>query len=231
MAKAKRPSRNKNQLGFTLKQIAPKTTTQEEVFRAFNESLSTQLLLHGYAGTGKTFLALNHGLKEVLDRNTYGKIVIVRSCVPTRDIGFMPGTQQEKEGVYEAPYRDIVNELFGRGDAYDIMRQKGLIEFISTSFVRGLTMRNSFVVIDEIQNMSFQELDTVMTRLGDDCRSVWVGDYRQTDLKNKEREGLQSFLKILNNMSSIERIEFLQQDIVRSPLVKQYIIERTELGL
>jgi phosphate starvation-inducible protein PhoH len=144
----------------------------------------------------------------------------------------MPGTLDEKLRVYEAPYKEIVNNLLGRGDAYDIMKQKGIIEFMSTSFVRGLTIDKSVVIVDEIQNLSFGELDSVMTRVGEGTKIIFAGDFRQSDLKNsKEKSGIHDFMKILNKIEEFEHIEFREQDIVRSGIVKKYIITKNELGL
>jgi phosphate starvation-inducible protein PhoH len=228
MSKSKKPAKINN-LGFKLLDIAPITKTQNFVFESFYEK---NLLLHGIAGTGKTFVSLYLALREILEYGTYHKIYIIRSAVPTRDVGFMPGTLDEKLRVYEAPYKEIVNNLLGRGDAYDIMKQKGIIEFMSTSFVRGLTIDKSVVIVDEIQNLSFGELDSVMTRVGEGTKIIFAGDFRQSDLKNsKEKSGIHDFMKILNKIEEFEHIEFREQDIVRSGIVKKYIITKNELGL
>lgn len=228
MSKTKKPAKINN-LGFKLSDIQPITQTQSVVFESFYEN---HLLLHGIAGTGKTFVSLYLALRELLEFGTYHKIYIIRSAVPTRDVGFMPGTLDEKLRVYEAPYREIVNNLMGRGDAYDIMKQKGIIEFMSTSFVRGLTIDKSVIIVDEIQNLSFGELDSVMTRVGEETKIVYCGDFRQTDLKNsKEKSGIHDFMKILNNIDEFRHIEFSEQDIVRSGIVKKYIITKNEMGL
>lgn len=222
-------SRRNNNLGLSLKTINPKTYAQEQVFEAFFEN---HLLLHGFAGTGKTFLSLYLGLREVLEYETFRKVVIVRSAVQTRDLGFMPGDLNEKMSYYEIPYRDIVNELCGRGDAYDILKGRGVIEFMCTSFVRGLTIDQSVIVVDEIQNCTMGELDSVITRLGDNSKVVFCGDFRQSDLKTiGERSGITQFMSILKKLKGFEHIEFQINDIVRSPLIKQYIIEKSALGL
>lgn len=218
-----------NNYGLALRQINPLTGAQTQVFETFFEN---HLLLHGMSGTGKTFISLYLALKEILEYTKFRKIVIVRSAVQTRDQGFMPGTLDEKMSYYETPYRDIVNDLCGRGDAYDILKNRGCIEFMSTSFIRGITIDHAIVIVDEVQNMTFQELDSVVTRLGKDSKLVLCGDYRQSDLKkDKERTGLHDFIRVIDTMTGIEHVEFLQQDIVRSGFVKQYIIQKTELGL
>ena len=158
----------------------------------------------------------------------YEKLVIIRSAVPTRDIGFLPGTEKEKSSVYEEPYRDISIDLFSRGDAYQILKTKGLVHFMTTSFIRGITLKNTIIMIDECQNMTFHELDSIITRVGENCRVIFCGDFRQSDLKSN---GLESFMEILRNMGSFDFIDFEIKDIVRSEFVKDYIIAKTELGL
>jgi phosphate starvation-inducible PhoH-like protein len=143
----------------------------------------------------------------------------------------LPGTEDEKMAVFERTYRDIVNDLFGRGDAYDILKQRGVLEFESTSFTRGITLDNVIVIADEIGNMSFAELDMIITRIGENAKVIFSGDYRQTDLKKAEKEGLRDFIRVLDNMGGIEHIEFQASDIVRSDFVRKYIISKVELNL
>ena len=161
-------------------------------------------------------------------KGDYQKLVIIRSAVPTRDIGFLPGTEKEKASVYEEPYKDIANDLFGRGDAYEILKQKNLVEFMTTSFIRGITLKHAVILIDECQNMSFHELDSIITRIGQGCRVIFCGDFRQADLK---QNGMQDFMKILKRMGDFDFIEFEVEDIVRSEFVKNYIIAKNELNL
>lgn len=222
-------SLRKNAFGMELKLIQPKTEAQRTVFETFHQN---NLMLHGFAGTGKSYISLFLALREVLEYNRYSNIVLVRSAVQTRDIGFMPGNLEEKTALYEVPYRDIVNDLCERGDAYDILKQRGIIKFMCTSFIRGLTLNNAIVIVDEIQNCTFSELDSVTTRLGDNSKLLLCGDFRQSDLKNqKEKQGLHDFIKVMDMMSGLEHVEFQASDIVRSSFVKQYIINKTEAGL
>lgn len=220
--------------GFNLsKDISPKTQTQEFAFESWEDGYN--LMLHGIAGTGKTFLALYFSLSEVMSQNPYyKKVYIIRSVVPSRDMGFLPGSQKDKMKVYEGPYYDICNKLFNRGDAYEILKTKNNIEFMSTSFLRGSTFDDCILVVDEVQNMSDQELHTVMTRVGENCRIIFCGDVKQDDLtseRKKEVSGLANFMKIISNMREFEFVEFTAKDIVRSPLVKSYIIQRDKLGM
>jgi phosphate starvation-inducible protein PhoH len=219
--------------GIGLLKIEPLTSTQADVFDAFEENYN--LMLHGVAGTGKTFVAMYLALKDVLAGvEQRKKIFIVRSVVPSRDMGFLPGNQKEKSKVYEAPYYTIANELFGRGDAYDTLKNKNVIEFITSSFIRGITLDNSIVIVDECQNMSAMELHSIMTRVGQNTKILFCGDTRQDDLtseRKKETSGLGEFMRILQNMDAFEFVEFGEQDIVRSDLVKEYIITRNRMGL
>jgi phosphate starvation-inducible protein PhoH len=158
------------------------------------------------------------------------KVVILRSVVPTRDMGFLPGSAKDKAKVYEAPYYSICSELFGRGDAYEILKTKNIIEFQTTSFIRGTTFSDCIIVVDEMQNMTYQELDSVITRIGENCKVIFSGDFKQSDLlKDADRNGLMNFMKIIKRMNMFDCIEFTKEDIVRSKLVKSYIIAKEEL--
>ena len=216
---------------FELRTIKPLTPNQERVFNAYHQGY--HLMLHGFAGTGKTFCALYLALNELLTKETvYNKIVIIRSVVPSRDMGFLPGSMKEKIQVYEEPYREICDSLFGRGDGYDILKMKGIVNFTTTSFLRGITFNNAIVILDESQNLSFQECDTVLTRMGDESRLLVCGDFRQTDLnKPHEKEGITQLMRITNRINTFQHVEFGKEDIVRSGLVKSYIIQKHELGL
>jgi predicted ribonuclease YlaK len=212
---------------FELRHISPLTPNQQLTFDSYDRGMN--LMLHGFAGTGKTFISLYLALNEVLsEQSIYDKVIIIRSVVPSRDIGFLPGNTKEKIRVYEEPYKEICDELFGRGDGYDILKMRGIVHFTSTSFLRGITFNNAIVIVDELQNLGFPELDTVMTRMGDQSKIVFCGDFRQTDLtKESEKGGLNSFINITKRMNRFSYIEFEKTDIVRSSLVRDYIIERT----
>jgi phosphate starvation-inducible protein PhoH len=215
---------------FEMSKVSPMTDNQKKAMQAYDHG--NHLVLHGYAGTGKTYLSLYLALEEIITENSafYDKVVILRSVVPSRDMGFLPGSALQKSAVYEAPYKQIVDELFGRGDGYEVLKMKKMLEFTTTSFLRGLTFNRSIVIVDEMQNMTFQELDTVMTRMGDNSKIIYCGDFRQTDLKKAEElSGLHKFMKILKTMNNIAYVEFDKEDIVRSGIVKDYIIKKTEL--
>lgn len=216
-------------LHFELDKIYPKTANQEKVFELYNEGKN--LLLCGCAGTGKTFLSLYLALKDVIYNNYYNKIIIVRSAVPSREIGHLPGTEKEKLSAYEEPYRNIVNQLFGRADAYSILVEKGYIQFESTSFLRGVTFDNCLIIVDEIQNLTFEEASTVITRLGENSRIIYAGDTKQPDLNpRREVSGFDKLLQVVNIMDEFATVNFEVQDIVRSGIVKSFIIAREKLG-
>lgn len=213
-----------NQL--VLNVIEPLTDNQRIAFES-----DVNLVLHGIAGTGKTYVAC-YLAYQALTNKEYSKLTIIRSAVPTRDIGFLPGTDKEKSAVYEEPYKDIASQLFQRGDAYTILKQKFIVEFMTTSFIRGITIDNSVILIDECQNMTFHELDSIITRVGYNCRIIFCGDFRQDDFSGKkEQSGLIEFMKILERTGRFDMIDFQIEDIVRSDLVKDYIIAKHELGL
>lgn len=213
--------------GLNLTHIAPLTDNQNKVFEAFQES---NLLLTGTAGTGKTFLAIYLALRDILETREQNKLVLVRSVVPSRDMGYLPGNTKEKMRAYEAPYYSIFDELFERGDAYDILKSKGVVDFISTSFVRGTTINDAVVVVDEIQNMNAIELHSVFTRIGRNCRVILCGDIKQNDLvRYKDVSGYPHFVAIIKRMKSFKHVEFNRDDVVRSELVKEYIITRDDM--
>lgn len=218
-------------LNFKLKHFEPLTDNQRITFEKYHDGKN--LLLHGIAGTGKSFLSIYLSLQSILsDASRYKKLVIVRSVVPTRDMGFLPGNNKEKTKVYEAPYLAIFSELFGRGDAYEYLKQKGIVDFISTSFIRGTTLNDCIIVVDEIANMTLHELDSVITRVGKNCKILFCGDFRQSDFtKEHEKNGLIDFMRIINKMKSFEFIDFTEQDIVRSAMVKEYIIAKDKLKI
>jgi phosphate starvation-inducible protein PhoH len=208
----------------------PITENQTKTYEAYKQN--KHLLLHGIAGTGKTFLSLYLALEEVLDPSTlYEDVFLVRSVVSTRDIGFLPGDEQEKVSIYEAPYRSICRELFGIKDSYDALKQQGNVKFMSTSFIRGITINNAVVIVDECQNLNFHELDSIITRIGKNSKIIFCGDYTQTDLtRENDKRGILNFMKILKSLNEFETVEFLIDDIVRSDFLKSYIIAKYKLG-
>lgn len=191
------------------------------------------MLLHGVAGTGKTYIALYNAFQELLhDHSTYQKVIIVRSAVPSRDIGHLPGNEKEKTEVYVQPYREITAELFPRfgSKAFGKLKEQGLCEFLVTSYVRGLTLDNCIVIVDECQNMTDMELNSIITRVGNNSKIIFCGDFRQTDLnKRNDMSGLKKFIATTNHMPSFRQVEFDVEDIVRSALVKEYIIARMQM--
>lgn len=222
---------NSNQHNLNLKKISPLTNNQSKVFDLYDEGKN--IILSGFPGTGKTFLAMYLGLEEVLeiDSDCY-KVVIIRSAVPTRQQGFLPGTEKEKMQVYEAPYVSIANDLFGRGDAYTILKQKGLVEFESTSYLRGVTYNNCIIIVDECENLTFQETDTILSRVGKDCILLMCGDIKQSDLINgKEKTGMKDLLNIAKYMESMSIVEFEIDDVVRSGFVREYLMAKHAVGL
>ncbi len=216
--------------------INPLTTNQETVFQQYAEGKN--LLLHGAAGTGKTFITLYLALKEVLDESSpYDKIYIVRSLVPTREIGFLPGDHEDKSALYQIPYKNMVRYMFSMPDdnsfemLYDNLRGQDTISFWSTSFIRGVTLDNAIVIVDEFSNLNFHELDSMITRVGEDSKIMFCGDITQTDLtRENEKTGVSDFINILQAMREFTCVEFGIDDIVRSGLVKSYLLTKYNLG-
>jgi phosphate starvation-inducible protein PhoH len=211
-----------------LKEIYPLTQNQENFFNYYRKG-NTALLCHGVAGTGKTYIAMYNAFREILENSIYKKVIIVRSAVPSRDIGFLPGNEKEKVEIYSQPYQEICTDLFPRfGErAYNKLKEQNLVHFMVTSYVRGLTLDNAIVIVDEAQNMNDMELNSIMTRIGKNTKVIFCGDFRQTDLqKRNDMSGLKKFMAIANHMPSFRHVEFEVEDIVRGPLVKEYIIAR-----
>ena len=220
-----------------LNDIKPITENQKEVFSSYSKGQN--LFLYGVAGTGKTFVALYNALKDVLDpKSPRERVYIVRSLLPTRDIGFLPGDEEDKSYLYQVPYQNMVRFMFQRGsDAefdrlYTDLRNQGTVDFLSTSFLRGITIDNGVIIVDECQNLNFHELDTIMTRIGQNTRIVFAGDIQQTDLtKTNDRNGILDFVNIMQQMKEVDCIEFDLGDIVRSGVLKSYLIEKIKMGL
>jgi phosphate starvation-inducible protein PhoH and related proteins len=222
-SKKERKNTTQNDVVLKLKDIEPKTDTQELVFESFFND--NNLVLSGTAGTGKTFLLLYLALNEIINNKEYKKIHIIRSIVPTRDIGFLPGKIAEKIEPYELPYKNIFDELFGRQNAYDHFKKNGIVNFEPSSFLRGNTFNDSIVIVDEFQNMSFNEFSTIMTRIGINTKVLIAGDLKQTDLTKKEELGsIKKIFEVLKQMKSIDFIEFYPKDIVRSNFVRDWIL-------
>ena len=220
-----------------LNQIKPVTESQKKVFETYKSGLNQ--FLFGCAGTGKTFISLYLALQDVLKNETpYDKVIVVRSLIPTREIGFLPGDEEDKAALYQVPYSNMMQFMFEQPNEqafsmlYDRLKAQGSFYFLSTSFLRGLTFDNSIIIVDECQNLNFHELDTIITRVGQDSKIMFCGDFGQTDLtKMNERNGLMNFLQILQEMEEFNCTEFDIGDIVRSGFVRNYLINKTKLGM
>ena len=224
----KKETIQQDKLNFNIKHVEPLTQNQKLTFQYYEQNKN--LLLIGSAGSGKTFLSIFLAIKNIITNDNYKKIYICRSIEPSKQIGFLPGSIKEKIKIYETPYQSIFSELFNRGDAYEYLKNKGHVEFISTSYIRGITLDNCIVIVDEIQNLEWNELYAIMTRVGKNCKIIFAGDYRQSDLKSsfrndEKRTDILKFIKILKQMNSFATVEFGHSDIIRSSLVKEFIIK------
>ena len=247
----KRKSENPIGVGMTAKQmrrkkpintdllvdITPLTDNQETLFKDYH--LGKNIFAYGAAGTGKTFIVLYNALRDVLDEHSpYNKIYIVRSLVSTREIGFLPGDHEDKSSLYQIPYKNMVKYMFEMPTDSDFemlygnLKNQGTISFWSTSFIRGTTLDNAIIIVDEFQNLNYHELDSIITRIGQNSKIMFCGDATQTDLlKTNEKNGVIDFMKILRIMPSVDIVEFGVEDIVRSGLVKEYLLAKMEMNL
>ena len=250
MARRKRTNDQQNDVGFPTRQakkkkalgneylldIEPLTDNQRKLYDAYAEG--KHLVAYGCAGTGKTFITLYNALRDVLDERTpYEKVYIVRSLVPTREIGFLPGSHDDKADIYQIPYKNMVKYMFQMPSdvefemLYGNLKSQETIKFWSTSFLRGVTLDNCIVLVDEFANLNFHELDSIITRVGENCKIMFCGDATQSDLvKTSEKNGIVDFMSVLRKMDSFDIIEFGVDDIVRSGLVRQYLIAKIEEG-
>tara|TARA_B100001057_G_scaffold246204_1_gene246530 strand:+ start:338 stop:1090 length:753 start_codon:yes stop_codon:yes gene_type:complete len=215
--------------------IEPLTDNQKILFKSYKDGKN--IIAYGCAGTGKTFITLYNAIQDVLNENTpYERIYLVRSLVSTREIGFLPGDHEDKADIYQIPYKHMVKYMFQMPtDAdfemlYGNLRSQDTIKFWSTSFLRGTTLDNSIIIVDEFQNLNFHELDSIITRVGENSKIMFCGDASQSDLtKSNERNGIHDFMNILRKMESFDIIEFEVGDIVRSGLVKEYILAKQSI--
>ena len=251
MARRKRTTDQPIGVGLTAKQMKRKKPINLDLMRDIDPLTENQKLLYesyandknivayGCAGTGKTFITLYNALQDVLDENTpYEKIYIVRSLVATREIGFLPGDHEDKSSLYQIPYKNMVKYMFALPTEADFemlygnLKTQGTISFWSTSFIRGTTLDKSIIIVDEFQNLNYHELDSIITRVGEDSKIMFCGDATQSDLiKTNEKNGIIDFMRVLRIMPSIDIIEFGVDDIVRSGFVKEYILAKMEIGL
>ena len=230
--------KNKEISSSNLIKVKPITEGQKSVFETWKQGKNQ--FLFGCAGTGKTFVSLYLALNDIFDlKKPYERVIVVRSLIPTREIGFLPGDEEDKSALYQVPYDNMVRFMFKMPTPdqfdflYDRLRQQGSMMFLSTSFLRGITLDNAIILVDECQNLNFHELDTIMTRVGQDSKIMFCGDFDQSDLtKEREKEGLGKFMKIINEMKEFYSCEFDIGDIVRSGLVRSYIVQKynTHLG-
>tara|TARA_Y200000002_G_scaffold38510_1_gene28177 strand:- start:265 stop:942 length:678 start_codon:yes stop_codon:yes gene_type:complete len=209
----------------------PITANQKIAYEAWDDG--DHLALVGSAGTGKTFIAMYLALEAVLEKQSlYDSITIFRSVVPTRDMGYLPGSLEEKQEVFETPYKNIAMELIGGDQPYKRLVQNHMVKFLTTSYIRGMTIDNSIIIVDECQNLSFHELDSVITRIGNNCRIIFCGDYHQSDFTSEsEKDGVIKFMRVVEHLRNFSVVTFNWDDIVRSDFVRDYIMAKEMLGI
>lgn len=201
----------------------PLTENQKRVLK----SRKDHLLVQGPAGTAKTYSVLARGLVKV-SAGDVDQIIIIRSPVEIRKIGHLPGDADEKMDPYAAPYIGLLAEISPKMN-YRALVSKRLLCFTPTTFLRGTTFHNSFVIVDEYQNLSEHELDTVMTRVGQGTQLCVVGDpAAQSDLPRHEQGEQADIIDTFASMECVDHVQFSVEDVVRSGFVKDYHIARSE---
>lgn len=219
---------NRNQKTFSVHDmvnVKPLTKNQQLTFHLYSEGYS--LILNGFAGCGKTFMAIYLALNELLDpESPYEKLLIVRSASPTKQQGFLPGTLEEKQAIFEMPYPPIFDKLFKKKNQYKFMKEAGLVEFESTSYMRGVTLDNTIVIFDEVSSATYHEISTIITRLGKDAKLIFCGDTLQNDLvyDRNLQSGYEKFISIANMMPDFRAVHFKVDDCVRSDFVKSFLV-------
>lgn len=221
---------NRSQKTFSIhdmKSINPMTRNQQRVFDLWEDDYN--ITLAGSAGTGKSLCTIYLALQEILgtiDNRKYDKLIIIRSAVASRDLGFLPGSLEEKMEVYEQPYMQIFDFLFKKKNQYKFMKEAGLVEFHSTAYLRGTTFDNCIIILDEAASLNYHEISTVITRVGTNAKIITIGDTKQNDLiyKKNDTSGFAKFLEISNRMPSMRNVYFNIQDVCRSGLVKEFLV-------
>ena len=220
-----------NKHNLNLQEVEPWTEAQASFFKNYESGKSQ--VMSGSAGVGKTYLALFSAFNEILSgENNFRRVVLVRSAVATRDIGHLPGDLDEKSMIYELPYRGVCSDLFDNGGAYDLMKEHGIVQFMLTSYVRGITLDETIVIVDEFQNLSAHEADSVITRLGKNSKIILCGDTAQTDFtKSTDKKDINKFIRVIKKIPDrVDFNTFSSEDIVRSGLVRDYIMAKEEIN-
>jgi phosphate starvation-inducible protein PhoH and related proteins len=225
---ARQHKKAKHKYPIILKKVDPRTANQEKIFDRFDEG--KHLYIHGTAGTGKTYVACYLAMDAILNHGDFEELVIIRSAVPSRRQGFLPGNEEEKNEIFEVPYENLFTKLFDGDRPYQNLKSSNKVRFISTSYLRGITLENCVVLIEEVQNMNDGEIDTVMTRLGENCRAIICGDTAQNDLFYMHEDScIDKLSKVVRKMPSFSVIEMKPEDICRNGLVREWLLSKASV--
>ncbi|TDW25478.1 phosphate starvation-inducible PhoH-like protein [Breznakia blatticola] len=200
--------------------IYPKTLGQSYLFKCMREK--DIVFATGVAGTGKTYLAVMYAV-SLLKKNDVEKIILTRPAVEAGEsLGFLPGDLKEKVDPYLTPLYDALNDALG-ADSVQRLIDKGVIEIAPLAYMRGRTLNNAFIILDEAQNSTKSQMKMFLTRMGFNSKVVVTGDVTQIDLIKKHDSGLLSARQVLQNIEDIAFVELTSADVVRNPLVQKII--------
>lgn len=211
-----------------VKNFEPKTKKQQEFIDLIDSK--EVILCKGSSGTGKTFVALAKALS--LLGSYYKQIYLVKSLtvVPEEELGHLKGSLEQKTDPYIMNFTWNIDKICGDGTAKSLI-DKGIIKVLPIAFVRGISIDNSIVILDELQNLSFHTFKTLITRIGDRSKYIMMGDVEQIDRRNKGESPLEKIFEIFKDDDVVGTIEFTDKDCIRNPIIPKILSKLRDHGV